>query len=77
MAEYKFEQVTVEEKETIGARIANFAERHPSAAVVAYGVACLGVTIPACAAFGCLIGKTAGSTAAKKLLDAGVKLKYE
>lgn len=77
MTDYKFEHVTVEEKPTLRKRAAAFVAEHPSITVVAYGVAYLGLVVPACAAFGCLIGKTAGKTAAKTLLDAGVRLGYE
>lgn len=77
MAEHEFENVTIEEKPTLRERATAFVAEHPSITVIGYGIAYLGLVIPACAAFGCLIGKTAGKTAAKELLEAGVRLGYE
>ena len=75
MANYvEFENVEVEEKATFSEKVMDFVSDHPVVAWGLYGLVCVAVAIPCLAGYGYFIGRQAGKSAAKFLLEAGVKL---
>ena len=75
MANYvEFENIEVEEKPTFGDRVMDFMSDHPVVAWGLYGLVCVAVAIPCLAGCGYFVGRQAGKSAAKLLLEAGVKL---
>lgn len=70
-----YEEVLIEEKPTFSERAMDFMAEHPAIGWTLYAVACLTVAVPLCAVYGSFVGKKAGKSAAKELLEAGVKLR--
>lgn len=71
---FGYEEVYVEEKPTLSERAAEFVVNHPVLTNTVALVVCVVITVPLCAFYGNRIGKAAGKSAAKTLLEAGVRL---
>lgn len=70
----KIDEIVIDEKETLTDKFMNFMEVHPFVALTLVSVGGIVVVLPGLAFYGTMVGKTAGRSAAKFLLEAGVKL---